>query len=466
MTKTEPISSQDRPRLLRQILLFVLPLIATSVLQLLFNTADSIVVGQWGGDTPEECEAALAAVGSCGSLINLIVNLFMGLSIGAGVLVARGVGARDERSVDETVHTSVLLSLVLGIVVAVIGFTFSGTFLVWMGTTAAALEQATLYMKAYFLGIPAAMIYNYCAAMLRATGDTVHPLAFLTAGGVLNVGFNLLAVLVLRLGAMGVGLATAASNWLACILVVVFMLRKKGLCHLDVRRLRLHTDILKKVLYIGIPAGVQSSLFSISNVLIQSSINSFQSTAVVAGNTAGSNIEGYIYATQNAIAQAALTYVSQYMGAKRPDLAHRAAMLCTVCVTVAGLAVCGVAVLFGHTLLGLFNPGNEAAIEVGMTKMSITTVTHFLCGLMEVGCNSLRGLGKSVQPTVVALIGACGLRILWIYTAFAWFPTLEVLYMSYPVTWAVTALTQYTFYSLRIRKVKRVFAEKGDVLLS
>ncbi len=456
MAKTEIVlPKNDRPRMLRQILLFALPLIATSILQLLFNTADSIVVGQWGGDTPEQCEAALGAVGSCGSLINLIINLFMGLSVGAGVLVAHGVGGKDDRLIDDTVHTSLTLSVILGIVVTVVGFTFAGTFLTWMGTPGAVLPEATRYMKAYFLGMPAAMVYNYCAAMLRATGDTVRPLIFLTAGGLLNVVLNLIAVLVFRLGAMGVGIATAGSNWLACILILIFMLRKRGACHLDVRRLTLRGDILKRVLVIGIPAGVQSTLFSISNVLIQSSVNSFGSTALVAGNAAGSNVDGYIYATQNAFAQATLTYVSQYMGAKRPDLAHRAAMTCTVTVAVAGLAVSGTVLALARPILLLFVPANEAALLIALNRMKITTATHFLCGMMEVGCNSLRGTGSSLTPMIVSLLGACGLRILWVYTLFVWFPEPAMLFLSYPVSWAVTAAVQYLLYGIRMRKLKR-----------
>ena len=452
------VKELGRQRLLRQILCFVLPLIATSVLQLLFNTADTVVVGRFGGDTPEECEAALAAVGSCGSLINLVVNLFLGLSIGAGVCVARAFGAEDHASVSRTVHTAIPLAAVLGVLVTLIGFFGASTFLSWMGTDAAAMEQATRYMKAYFLGMPAAMIYNYCAAMLRATGDTVHPLLFLSAGGILNVGLNLFAVIVLRLGAMGVGLATAASNWLACILVLIYMLRRGGVCHVEPRKLRITGSTLRAMLYIGIPAGIQSSLFSISNVLIQTAVNSFGSTALVAANTAASNLEGYIYTVQNAFAQAALTFVGQSVGARNSARAHRATVLCCACVTVAGLTLGALTRLCGDALLSIFIPENPEAVAIGLLRLSSVVIPYFLCGLMEVGCNALRGLGKSLQPMIVSLIGACALRIVWIYTLFRWFPSIEMLFLSYPVTWTVTALVQFILYAFYKRRADRDLA--------
>ncbi len=454
MERTAVNPSVDKqPHLLRQILAFSLPLIVTSVLQLLFNTADSIVVGRWGGDTPEAREAALAAVGSCGSLISLIVGLFVGLASGAGVLVSRGVGANDAKRVDRVVHTAVPLAMILGVFVTAVGFAFAETFLTWMGMPAAALAEATPYLRAYFLGMPAAMVYNYCAAMIRATGDTVRPMIFLTAGGVLNVLLNLVAVLVFRLGAMGVGIATAASNWLACLLIIIYMVRKEGLCHLDFHRMRFSGTVLQRMLIIGVPIGIQSVLFAVSNVLIQTAVNSLDSTAFMAGNSAVSNVEGYVYTVQNAFAQAALTYVSQAMGAGRTDRAHRAAMVCTATVTVAGVVLCGAFVLLGRPLLSLFIPDNEEALLLGLSRMKISTVAHFMCGLMEVGCCSLRALGKSVSPTVISLFGVCFLRVAWIYTVFAWFPTGTILYLSYPVTWSVTTLVHYIAYFAEAKRL-------------
>lgn len=444
---------QKQKPLLAQILSFVVPLIATSVLQLLFNTADAIVVGRFGGDTPEACEAALAAVGSCASLITLIINLFLGLSVGAGVCVAQSYGAEDRDAVHATVHTAVPLSAVLGLAVTVIGFFGAPVFLRWMGTDTAAIDQATRYMQAYFIGMPAAMVYNYCAAMLRGVGDTVHPLLFLTAGGVLNVGFNLVAVIVFRMGAMGVGLATALSNWVACIMILMFMLRREGACHLELKHLRFSRAVLRRMLYIGVPAGIQSSLFSISNVLIQSAINSFNSTAFVAANTAAINIEGYIYTVLSAFAQATLTFVGQSMGASDPVRAHRATLQCTLCVLFGGFSLGLLARLLGGVLLSLFIVDNPTAIALGTVRLTYIGIPFFLCGLMEVGCNALRGIGKSLQPMIVSLLGACVLRIVWVYTLFRWFPSAEMLYLSYPVTWFITTAVQYLLYFIYKRHI-------------
>lgn len=440
--------------ILSQILMFALPLIATSVLQLMFNTADIVVVGRFGGETPEECANALAAVGSCGSLINLIITLFMGLAVGAGVCVAHDMGAKHYKDVTKVVHTAVLAASVCGVFVAVFGFLMTPTFLAWMGTNEAVMDQAILYMRAYFCGVPASMIYNYCAAMLRSTGDTVRPLTFLSVSGVVNVGLNLVMVLVFHLGAMGVGIATAASNWTSCILILLFMLRTDGPCHLELSKLRIDKKKLKKIIFLGLPAGIQGSLFSVSNVLIQSSMNSL-GEIVVAGNTAAANLEGYVYATQNALYQTALTFVGQNVGARKYERLKKCVLWCVLVVTLVGLFFGTGMYLFGHQLLGIFAPGNEVVIAAGLKKLSITCVTHFLCGIMEVGCGIMRGLGKSICPMIVSLIGSCALRVVWVYTAFALYPTAETLYISYPVTWILTASAHYIFCFINLRKLKK-----------
>jgi len=322
--------------LLPQLLMFALPLIATSVLQLLFNTADIIVVGRWGGATPEECETSLAAVGSCGSLINLLVNLFMGLSIGAGVCVAHGIGAKQYEDVKKVVHTSVVAAVAAGAVVTVLGITAARPLLVLMGTDAAVLDEAVLYMIAYFCGMPACMVYNYCAAILRSSGDTVRPLGFLSVAGVINVVLNLIMVLVFHLGAVGVGIATAVSQWVSCALIISFMMKTDGVCRLEIKSLRIDIAKLKRILALGLPAGIQSTLFAVSNVLIQSSINSF-GKVFVAGNTAASNIEGYSYVIQNSMYQAAITFVGQNEGAKNYKRLVKCVFMCVSCVTVLGL---------------------------------------------------------------------------------------------------------------------------------
>lgn len=430
--------------LLTQIILFTLPLIATAVLQLLFNTADVMVVGRWGGATEAERDTALAAVGSCGALTNLIVNLFFGLSVGAGVSVAHGIGAKQDRDVRETVHTSVLASLVCGVVVTVFGIVMARPLLVMMQTDPLVLDQAVPYMCAYFCGMPANMLYNYCASMLRSSGDTTRPLIFLSVAGVANVALNLVMVIVFGLGAVGVGIATAVSHWISCILIVAYMMRYRGPCRIELRELRIHRDKLVKIITIGIPAGLQGTLFSISNVLIQSSINGFGEITFVAGNTAASNIDGYIYATQNALYHTALTFVGQNLGARNFDRLKRSIFACAGVVTGVGISIGAVALLFGRPLLSIFTD-STAVIDAGMIRLTVMATTYFLCGLMEVGCGVMRGLGKSIPPMLVSLIGSCLFRIVWIFTVFAAFPTPIVLYISYPISWVLTALAHFIF---------------------
>lgn len=440
--------------LLSKIILFALPLIATAVLQLLFNTADTVVVGRWGGSTPEECETALAAVGSCGALTNLIVNLFLGLSVGAGVCVAHDIGAGDQEGVSRVVHTSVLASLISGAVVTVFGLCMARPLLALMGTDPAVLDQAVPYMCAYFCGMPANMLYNYCAAMLRSSGDTTRPLAFLSVAGIVNVVLNLIMVIVFGMGAVGVGIATAVSQWISCILIVCFMMRTDGPCHITLSKLHVDRIKLRKIVMIGLPAGIQSTLFSVSNVLIQSTVNSF-GKVVVAGNTAGANLDGYIYATQNALYHTALTFVGQNVGARKHDRVKKSLLRCIAVVSVVGITVGMAMYLFGRPLLGLFAPGNTGAIEAGMTRLSIMATTYFLCGLMEVGCGTMRGLGKSLAPMFISLIGSCLFRIVWIYTVFPFSPTLKMLYISYPVSWSLTALTFFCFCAHYLSKLKK-----------
>ena len=443
--------------LLPKIILFTLPLIASSVLQLLFNTADTIVVGRWGGSTPEECEAALAAVGSCGSLINLIVHLFMGLAVGAGICVAHDIGAKRYDDVGRVVHTSVLASLVGGAVVTAIGLIMAPTFLTLMNTPPEVLDEAVPYMRAYFLGIPASMLYNYCAAILRSSGDTARPLAFLSVAGVVNVGLNLVMVLVFHTGALGVGVATAASQWVSCFLIVRYMMRMDGPCRIEWRRLRVDPQKLRKIIFLGLPAGIQSTLFSFSNVLIQSSINSF-GRVVVAGNTAGSNLDGYIYAAQNALHHTAITFVGQNFGARKFDRVRKSILLCAVSVVAVGVVMGGVIVLFGEPLLRIFAPEGGAVVAAGMTRLKILGLTYFLCGLMDVGSGILRGFGKPITPMVISLIGSCAFRVVWIYTVFAAFPTLQCLYFSYPITWTVTAAVHFILCFVTIKRLEKRYA--------
>ena len=451
--------------LLSRIILFSLPLIATSILQLLFNTADTIVVGRWGGETAEAYENALAAVGSCGALINLIINLFMGLSLGAGICVAQAIGSKKYDRLEKIVHTSVLTAIVLGIVTSIFGFFMARPLLQLIGTERAVLDQAVPYMKAYFVGIAANMLYNYCAAIIRSTGDTVRPLIFLTTAGIANVLLNLVMVLVFRQGALGVGVATAASHWISCIMIVVYMMRKDGPCRLYLKKLSIDWNVLRHIVIIGLPAGLTGALFSISNVTIQSSVNSL-GKITVAGNAASGNLEGYIYVAQNAIYQATLTFIGQNTGAQRADRIKRIAIWSLVCAVVVGLAVSGVMLLFAPQLIGLYAPNNQPVIDKGMTRLFIVGATHFLCGIMEVGCGCVRGMGKSLGPMVISLLGSCVFRIVWVVTVFQMVPDsikLQTLYWSYPLSWILTSAVYFVVFAGILRKAKQEWERQPNL---
>ncbi|MBQ9080775.1 MAG: MATE family efflux transporter [Clostridia bacterium] len=445
--------------LLGKIIRYSIPLIATGMLQLLYNAADTIVAGRYAPNG----EAALGAVGSCGALINLIVNLFMGLSVGAGVCVAHDYGARKFDDVRRTVHTAVPTAAILGVIVSVFGFFMSETLLKWTGVQGNILQEAVPYMKAYMLGMPASMVYNYCATMLRSKGDTKHPLIFLSISGIANILLNLLMVIVFKMGAVGVGIATAVSTWLSMFLIIGFMLRSKGSMKLEFKLMRFHKDKFFAMLRFGIPAGLQGCVFSLSNVLIQSSINMLDAGCdfVVAGNAAAANIDGFIYIAMNSIYHAALTFVGQNVGAKKYHRIGRIMGACAATVGVIGITMSAAAVIFGRPLLSLYAPGNENAIAFGMIRMSIVSATYFLCGFMELGCGVMRGLGNSLVPMIVSVVGSCAFRIVWIYTVFAAFPTAQVLYLSYPFSWLLTAVAHFICSAIYLRIIK-----KRDALLN
>ena len=447
--------------ILSRIILFSLPLILTGILQLLFNTADVIVVGRWGDTATASASTGLAAVGACGSLTGLLVNLFIGLSVGAGVCVAHGIGARDEERVHRTVHTAVLLSLIGGVIVTLLGVFLARPLLSLMNTPSAVLDEAVPYMRAYFYGMPASMLYNYCAAMLRSEGDTSRPLVFLSIAGVVNVGLNLVMVLVFHLGAMGVGIATAASQWVSAILILLYMLRYDGYCRIDLKKLHIDRKALKKILAIGIPAGLQSSLFALSNVVIQSSVNSL-GEVVIAGNAAASNLDGYIYIAQNALYHAAMTFVGQNVGAKKPARIKKAMFCCIVVVAIVGFSVGSLVLLLGEPLLSLYvsssSADRSAVLAAGMVRLSTMGLTYFLCGVMDVGNGILRAFGRSISPMLITLTGSCLLRIVWIATVFRTHQTQEVIYYSYPISWFLTAVTLYALVIFTYRAFKKSVA--------
>ncbi len=437
--------------LLPKVLMFSLPLIASGILQLLFNAADMVVVGRWAG---KEC---LAAVGSTGSLINLMVNVFIGLSVGGSVAVARSFGANDPQAVHRAVHTAMTLAIIAGLVVGLAGFIFCRPLLALMDNPV--LDLATTYMKIYFLGMPFNMIYNFGASILRAVGDTKRPLIYLSIAGVVNVILNLILVIVFHLNVAGVAIATVASQAVSAVLVVICLLRSHGVVHLDLKELRIHKRQLIDIARVGLPAGLQGSLFSISNVLIQSSVNSF-GEVVVAANSAGSNLEGFVYTAMNAIHQAALTFASQNLGAGKIKRVRRSVGVCLTTVTIIGLALGLVMLLFGQPLLSLYLDDPMAidpqtgvtVLDYGMKRLVYILPTYFLCGLMDVMVGSLRGVGYSIMPMIVSLTGACLFRVVWILTVFAAVPTLDILYISYPISWALTFGVHFMCYLFIARK--------------
>ncbi len=442
--------------LLPKVLMFSLPLIASGILQLLFNAADMVVVGQWAG---KEC---LAAVGSTGSLINLMVNVFIGLSVGGSVSVARAFGANDPAAVHKSVHTAMTLAIIAGVAVGLIGFIFCRPLLQMMDNPV--LDLATTYMKIYFLGMPFNMVYNFGASILRAVGDTKRPLIYLTIAGVVNVVLNLILVIVFHMNVAGVAVATVASQAVSAVLVVLCLMRSQGTVHLDLKELRIHKRQLIDIARVGLPAGLQGSLFSISNVLIQSSVNSF-GEVVVAANSAGGNLEGFVYTAMNAIHQAALTFASQNLGAGKIKRVRRSVWVCIAAVAVIGLALGNLMYLFGEPLLRLYldDPGaidpatGLTVLEYGMKRLSYMLPLYCLCGLMDVAVGSLRGIGYSIMPMIVSLTGACLFRVMWILTIFAAHRTVDVLYISYPISWGLTfAVHLLCYFFIARRKLSQL----------
>lgn len=444
--------------LLPRILLFAGPLMLTGILQLLFNAADIIVVGRFAADG----EYALAAVSSTSPLINLLINVFMGLSVGAGVLVARLWGARDGAGVSRAVHTALTVAVAGGFIVAAAGFFLAGPMLRLMDCPENVLGLAALYLKIYFLGMPVNMVYTFGAAILRAVGDTRRPLYYLMIAGVVNVALNLVLVLGAGMSVAGVAIATVASQAVSMVLVVLCLCRTSGPIHLDFRRLRVDGRSLADILRVGLPAGLQGSLFSISNVLIQSSVYSF-GAVTVAGSGAASNIEGFVYVAMNSLCQASLTFAGQNAGAGKPDRVRRVMVCCLLSVAALGLAL-GLGVLaLGRPLLSVYVSGaseNYAAIlDAGMKRMSVILPTYFLCGMMDVMVGQLRGTGCSLIPMIVSLTGVCLFRVVWIFLLFRPNPSVELLFWSYPASWLLTlAAHLVTWFAVSPKLLKRAEA--------
>lgn len=429
-----------------KIILFAIPLMLSSILQLLFNAADLVVVGKFAGSE------SLAAVGSTNALINLLVNLFIGLSMGASVVMGRCIGARRYDEAHKALHTAMAIATVGGVMMIFVGYFASAPMLKLMATPDDVINLSILYMKIYFVGMPGMMAYNFGSAILRSAGDTKRPLYFLTVAGVINVILNLILVIGFHMGVAGVAIATAASQYISGFFVVMALVKSEGYMQLHLKELRFHKDQAIEMIRIGFPAGLQGIIFSISNVLIQSSINSF-GKIVMAGNTAASNIEGFVYTAMNSIYQTALSFTSQNMGAKRYDRIDKILFECQLTVIIIGLVAGLGAYTMGDKLLAIYDSDPEV-IGYGLTRMSLVCAPYFLCGMMDVMVGSLRGMGYSIMPMIVSLTGACLFRVIWILTVFAANHTLFTLYISYPISWALTFSIHLLCYLVVRRKFK------------
>lgn len=428
------------------------PIILTSILQLLFNAADLVVVGRFCGSI------SVAAVGATGSLSNLIVNLFIGLSVGCGVSVAQAIGARDDEATHRTIHTAIPAAINSGIVLTVIGVSLSETFLVWMGTPENVLELSSVYMKIYFCGMTFNMVYNFGASILRAAGDTKGPLIYLSSAGVINIVLNVIFVTQLNMNVAGVALATTISQGISAALVISALMKRTDACKFSLKKMHFYSHQLKRMLSIGIPAGIQGSLFSISNVIIQSSINSF-GDVLMSGNAAAVNIEGFVYVLMNAFHQSALNFTGQNVGAMNYKRVKKILFICLGCVSVAGLVSGGLVYIFGEQLLSIYITDSPEAIAYGMTRLSLICLPYFLCGLMDTTTGAIRGMGVSLSPMIITILGVCVFRIGWVFTVFQLpqFHTPSCLYFSYTVSWSVTFLIELlAFFMIYKKRTKSI----------
>lgn len=432
------------------LLLYAVPIMLTSYLQLLFNAADLVVVGRFCGSV------SVAAVGSTGAITNLIINMFMGLSVGAGVAVAHAIGTQDNTAIHRTVHTAILTSVIGGLVLTVIGVAISPALLRMMDTPENVLKLSSVYMRIYFGGMLFTLVYNFCTSILRAAGDTRSPLIILMIAGAINVVLNVIFVTVVDMNVAGVALATVISQALSAAAVITVLMKRTDGCRFFPRKMHIYPQQLKKLLRIGLPAGVQGCMFSLSNVIIQSSINSF-GDVVMSGNAAVSNLEGFSYVTVNAFHQTAVNYVGQNLGAHQFDRVQKVFRQSILFAVLAGSLVGVVSWLLRYPLLSIYITDSAQAIKEGAARMTLTTLPYFTFGIMDVVTGALRGLGASFTSMLLSILGICGVRLLWIYTIFQVpaYHTPTVLYLSYIISWVFTMIAQSIAYTITLRRLRR-----------
>lgn len=432
---------------LKKIFSFAIPLMITGLLQILYNAADVVVVGNFSGSK------ALAAVSSNGSLINLIVGLFVGFATGAGVVAANYIGAGDRKAVSNTTHTSMAFSLICGFIVLVIGEVFAETFLRLMNAPEDIMALSALYLRIYFLGSPASLVYNFGAAILRANGDSQRPLIILGISGLVNVILNLILVIFFHMSVDGVAIATIVAQYLSAIWVVLILSKRTDASRLIYKRIKFHNYEFTQIIKVGFPAGIQSICFSLSNVVLQSGINSFGSV-VVAGCGVGTNIDNMIWICLNAFTQAAMTFSSQNMGAKKYSNINRVYYTCQCCTVITGIALGALTVLFAQTIAGFFTD-DPGVIKVAIERIYFLIPIYFICGVMDVAAGQLRGIGKSFAAMIVTIIGVCGLRLLWMWFIFPLNPTIINIFTTYPVTWVITLITLHVIYLNTYNNLKK-----------
>ena len=447
MNRTNQIDMTEGP-IFGKLLKFSIPLIASSVLQLFFNAADVVVVGRFAGDN------SLAAVGSTGSLVNLLINLFMGLSVGTNVVVANYFGAKKKNELTDTIHTAILVSVISGLILTVVGVIGAKPILTFMQSPEEVLNLAAIYLRIYFGGITATMVYNFGSAILRAKGDTKRPLYILFGAGILNFILNLVFVIVFKMDVAGVGLATVISQILAAILVIILLIKEPDDFHLNLRKLKINRMIFIQIVKIGLPAGFQGIMFSFSNVIIQSSVNTF-GAIIIAGNSAAINLESFIYTAMNGFSQGSLTFCSQNLGAGKKDRIRKVVWISQASIIVIGGVLGALFLLFGRQLLGIFSK-NPEVIDAGMIRLWIIFTTYFLCGMMDGMANSIRGIGHSLMPVISSLLGACIFRIIWLFTIFLipQFHTPQTIFISYPISWILTFIANVIWYNKYMKKLK------------
>mgnify|MGYP000870969344 CR=1 FL=1 len=431
----------------KNIVQFTIPLILTAMLQILFIACDDmLILGAFVGSK------ALAAVGATNYIVNLFVNTFLGLSVGINVVVAQSIGAEDRDKTQKAVHTAIASSIIFGILLATLGKFFSGTCLELMNTPADIIDQSALYLSIYFLSTPATLIFSFGSAILRAQGDSHHPFVYMTIAGIADVILCAFFVIICHLDVAGVALGTLMSQYLSSILVIKHLMREKGICNLSLHKLKVYGDVLKEILRIGIPSGLSSIIFSISNMQIQSSINLFGSAAV-AGCSASSTIEGFVYAATNSVMQAAISFTGQNAGAKKYDNIPKVLVWCLIYSSVIGTVLGGLVLLIDEPLLSLFIEPSD--VEFAILRNRIILIPFMFCGTMDTFAGTLRGLGKAALPTAVYLIGVCGFRILWVHTVFKATMSLKVLFMSYPISWVITTAAHFVCYLVVMKRIRQ-----------